>query len=345
VHRGRLNLALIDAAEKLGVAIQFDTKIDQIDIKAKSFSYEHHGQFHIESYERLIGSDGAGSVVRNTLVQQGLVEERIEALGHNYRELEIGPDANGDFSLDANSLHIWPRGGFMCIALPNTEKNFTVTLFLPAVGEVSFSHIKTTQSARDFFQQYFPDALKLITDFNLDWKNNPESRLSTLYLNTWHFQDSILLIGDAAHAMVPFHGQGMNCAFEDCLALVNAIEAEANWQSAISSYESHRMENAAAIQAMALENYVEMRDKVDDAQFLLQRSLERKLAELHPDRFIPRYSMVSFQRVEYATALARGKIQRQILQTLTEGKSDIADVDYALASELIHLQLEPLRHD
>ncbi|MBP7917387.1 MAG: FAD-dependent monooxygenase, partial [Arenimonas sp.] len=135
---------------------------------------------------------------------------------------------------------------------------------------------------------------------------------------------------------------GMNCAFEDCLALVDAIEREADWQSAISSYETQRQDNASAIQAMALENYVEMRDKVDDAQFLLQRALERKLAELHPDRFVPRYTMVSFRRVGYATAFARGGIQRRILQTLTEGKSDIATVDYALASELIHQQLEPL---
>lgn len=342
VHRGRLNLAMIDAAEKQGVAIHFDAKIDRIDIKSKTFSYSQDGKSHVESYERLIGSDGAGSAVRQTLVQQGLVQEKIESLGHNYRELEIAPDADGNFRLDANSLHIWPRGGFMCIALPNTEKTFTVTLFLPAEGDISFSHIQSAESARSFFRQYFADALELIADFDADWARNPESRLSTLYLDTWHHQDSVVLIGDAAHAMVPFHGQGMNCAFEDCLALVDAIEGESNWQSAIFSYEKQRQANAKAIQAMALENYVEMRDKVDDAQFLLQRALERKLAELHPERFVPRYTMVSFRRVGYATAFERGKIQRGILQTLTEGISDIDAVDYALASELIHRQLEPL---
>lgn len=342
VHRGRLNLAMIDAAEKQGVAIQFDAKIDRIDIEAKTFSYETDGKSRTESYERLIGSDGAGSAVRHVLVQQGLVHERSEPLGHNYRELEIAPSADGGFRLDANSLHIWPRGGFMCIALPNTEKTFTVTLFLPAEGDVSFSRIQSPEAARVFFRQYFPDALELIEDFDVDWAHNPESRLSTLYLDTWHHRDSIVLIGDAAHAMVPFHGQGMNCAFEDCLALVDAIEREADWQSAISSYEAQRQDNARAIQAMALENYVEMRDKVDDAQFLLQRALERKLADLHPDRFVPRYTMVSFRRVGYATAFERGRIQRGILQTLTEGISDIGAVDYALASELIHRQLEPL---
>jgi kynurenine 3-monooxygenase len=278
-------------------------------------------------------------------VQQGLIEEKIESLGHNYRELEIAPDQNNDFKLDANALHIWPRGGFMCIALPNTEKTFTVTLFLPAQGETSFAAIQSPAEARVFFEKYFPDALNLVEDFDNDWQNNPESSLSTLYLNTWHYQDSIVLLGDAAHAMVPFHGQGMNCAFEDCLAMVEAIDQQANWSNAIAAFEAARMNNAAAIQAMALENYVEMRDKVDDAQFLLQRTLERQLAELHPERFVPRYSMVSFQRVDYATALARGKIQRQILQTLTEGISDTNEVDFVRASKLIHQQLEPLRYD
>ena len=142
--------------------------------------------------------------------------------------------------------------------------------------------------------------------------------------------------------MVPFHGQGMNCAFEDCLALVDAIENAENWNAAISTYEAARRENAAAIQAMALENYVEMRDKVDDSRFLLERTLERELASRHPERFIPRYSMVSFQRVPYAVALRRGKIQRKILAHLCEGISDITQVDYALASVIIHRELEPL---
>jgi kynurenine 3-monooxygenase len=342
VHRGRLNVALIEAAEQQGVNIQFDAKIDQLDVANKTFHYTHNGLQCSEHYEQLLGTDGAGSSVRYALVQQGLIHEKIESLGHNYRELEIAPSQDGGFKLEANALHIWPRGRFMCIALPNTEKSFTVTLFLPAQGETSFAAIQSAASARTFFEQYFSDALNLIEDFDNDWTNNPESSLSTLYLNTWHYQDSVVLLGDAAHAMVPFHGQGMNCAFEDCLALVDALDQYDNWVDVIREFETQRMQNAAAIQAMALENYVEMRDKVDDEKFLLQRTLELKLSELHPERFVPRYSMVSFQRVGYATAFARGKIQRQILQTLTEGKSDINSIDYGLASELIQQQLEPL---
>lgn len=342
VHRGRLNIAMIDAAEQQGVEIIFNARISDVDVKNRLLHIEFFDRKHIEPFERLIGTDGAGSSVRHSLVKQGHIDEKLEALGHHYKELEIAPSAHNEFKLEGNSLHIWPRGGFMCIALPNTEKTFTVTLFLPENGEQSFKNIQHSVDARLFFEKQFPDALNLIEDFDTDWNNNPESSLSTLYLNTWHYHDSIVLLGDAAHAMVPFHGQGMNCAFEDCLAMVDAIEQHDSWAEAIASFETNRMQNAAAIQAMALENYIEMRDKVDDAQFLLQRALERKLAELHTAYFVPRYTMVSFQRVPYAIAQKRGNIQRQILQTLTAEISDITDVDYDLASEFIHNQLEPL---
>lgn len=342
IHRGRLNLAMIEAAEKQGVEIHFNARINSIDFDNKRLQVHYFDRLETESYQQLIAADGAGSAVRQALVELGHVHERLEALGHSYRELEIAPDQSGGFQLDGNSLHIWPRGGFMCIALPNTEKTFTVTLFLPAKGDVSFESSSNPAQARIFFSRYFPDVLDRIADFDYDWTHNPESQLATLYLDTWHYQDSVLMLGDAAHAMVPFHGQGMNCAFEDCLALVQAIEKEANWADVIKAFEMERKSNASAIQAMALENYVEMRDKVDDEGFLLQRTLERRLTEIHPDRFIPRYSMVSFQRVPYGVAFERGKIQRRILRTLTEGKSDIADVDFVLASELILKNLSPL---
>lgn len=342
VHRGRLNLALIEAAEKQGVSVHFNARIGDIDLEGSTLRIDYLDHSETEPFERLIGADGAGSAVRKVLAGKGLISERLESLGHNYRELEIAPDSHGDFKLDGNSLHIWPRGGYMCIALPNTEKTFTVTLFLPATGNPGFDTIRDPSQARAFFAEVFPDALDKIADFDYDWQHNPESALATLTLDTWHHGDRIVLIGDAAHAMVPFHGQGMNCAFEDCLALVDAIESEDDWTAAISTYEAARRENADAIQSMALENYVEMRDKVDDRRFLLERALERELAVRHPERFIPRYSMVSFRRVPYAVAFRRGNIQRGILQRLCEGISDIAQVDFALASELIHGELEPL---
>ncbi len=344
IHRGRLNVALIDAAEAEGVQIEFDARIGDIDLEAGRFTLQDGTGTRVEHFERLIGADGAGSAVRQAMVAAGSVNARTESLGHHYKELEIPPADDGGFRLDGNSLHIWPRGGFMCIALPNTERTFTVTLFLPASGETGFERIRSPQDARAFFHQHFPDALALIADFEHDWTHHPESPLSTLYLDRWHHRDTAVLVGDAAHAMVPFHGQGMNCAFEDCLALCQAIDAEAEWDAAIARYQRERQANAAAIQAMALENYIEMRDRVDDADFLLQRALERELAARHPERFVPRYSMVSFRRTPYAMARARGETQREILQTLCAGKSDIAQIDFALASELVHRRLEPL-HD
>ncbi len=344
IHRGRLNVALIDAAEAEGVQIEFDARIGDIDLEAGRFTLQDETGTRVEHFERLIGADGAGSAVRQAMAAAGSVNARTESLGHHYKELEIRPADDGGFRLDGNSLHIWPRGGFMCIALPNTERTFTVTLFLPASGETGFERIRSPQDARAFFHQHFPDALALIADFEHDWTHHPESPLSTLYLDRWHHRDTAVLVGDAAHAMVPFHGQGMNCAFEDCLALCQAIDAEAEWDAAIARYQRERQANAAAIQAMALENYIEMRDRVDDADFLLQRALERELAARHPERFVPRYSMVSFRRTPYAMARARGETQREILQTLCAGKSDIAQIDFALASELVHRRLEPL-HD
>lgn len=342
VHRARLNLALIEAAQRQGVDIRFNARITGLDLDRREMQVTYPDRIETVAYRQLLGADGAGSAVRQALAERGLLHERWQPLGHHYRELEIAPDAHGRFRIDGNSLHIWPRGGYMCIALPNTERTFTVTLFLPAEGEPSFAAIRGPAQARAFFQAQFPDILAELHDFEQDWIDNPESPLSTLYLDSWHHRDQIVLLGDAAHAMVPFHGQGMNCAFEDCLALVDAIEAAEHWNDAISAYESARRENAAAIQAMALENYIEMRDKVDDARFLLERALERRLAELHPDRFVPRYSMVSFRRVPYAVAFRRGAVQRGILRTLTENITDIGEVDYRLASDLIQRQLEPL---
>jgi kynurenine 3-monooxygenase len=279
------------------------------------------------------------------LKPQLAINERFESLGHGYKELEIPPAADGSFRIEPNALHIWPRGVYMCIALPNTEQTFTVTLFLPNEGAPSFATLPDLAAAQAFFAADFPDALPLIPDFAQEWVANPVGSLFTLYLDRWHLDGRAVLLGDAAHAMVPFHGQGMNCAFEDCVALARQIDAAADWQSAFAAFEAERKPNAEAIQAMALENYVEMRDQVDDADFLLQRQLERLLAERHPGRFVPRYSMVSFMRVPYATAYSRGKIQRQILIECTRGLADIAQVDLAAADRLVLQRLSVLEQD
>ncbi len=337
VHRGELNITLLNAAEAAGAKITFNHRIETIDFDNKKIHLiNDFNRTGVElDFNVLIGADGAGSGVRTALKQQNYLTERFESLGHSYKELEIPPSAADAFQIEPNALHIWPRGGYMCIALPNTEKTFTVTLFLPNEGDPSFDTLPDLAAAKKFFEDDFADALPLMPNFDEDFINNPTSGLSTLYCNNWHLDGRVVLLGDAAHAMVPFHGQGMNCAFEDCLALVHHIEQAQNWEQAFSQFEQERKPNALAIQTMALENYIEMRDRVDDPDFLLQRQLERLLAERHPGVFIPRYAMVSFSRVPYRVAYERGLLQRELLIMATKGKQSLAEIDVTKFDEEI----------
>jgi len=337
VHRGRLNHALLDAAEAAGASLHFNRRLQSVDFANRSVEIvsDLERSAAAKRFAVLIGADGAGSAVREAMVSSGLTTERWESLGHSYKELEIPPAADGGFRIEPNALHIWPRGGYMCIALPNTEHTFTVTLFLPNEGEPSFASLPTLEHARNFFAQEFADLLPLLPGFDQDFIGNPTSALSTLYTDRWHVEGAAVLLGDAAHAMVPFHGQGMNCAFEDCVALVEHIEASADFAEAFAGFEAERAPNALAIQQMALDNYIEMRDRVDDADYRLQRELELLLARRHPERFVPRYSQVMFQRVPYAEAQAAGRRQRALLVELTRGCERIEQVDLAAADAAV----------
>lgn len=345
VHRGRLNLTLLDAAEAAGATIRFHQRIDSVDFERRRIEAvnDHDRSRACFDFDVLVGADGAGSAVRQALGQVLDLGERFEPLGHGYKELEIPPADDGGFRIEPNALHIWPRGGYMCIALPNSERTFTVTLFLPNEGpHPSFATVRSTAEARALFQADFADALPLIPDLEHDFAANPTGQLGTLYLDRWHLDGRAVLIGDAAHAMVPFHGQGMNCAFEDCVALAEHLQHQDGYAAAFAAFEAERRPNALAIQRMALDNYIEMRDRVDDADYLLQRELERVLADRHPDRFVPRYALVSFRRVPYATALERGLLQRELLAEATRGRERIEQVDLALADRLVHERLTPL---
>jgi kynurenine 3-monooxygenase len=332
VHRGRLNLLLLDAAEAAGAQLHFGTRLDGVDFATNTARWvdDSHATRHEHRFDTLIGADGAGSALRGAIDAVLPLGERYEPLGHGYKELEIPPAADGGFRIEPNALHIWPRGRYMCIALPNTERTFTVTLFLPLLAEGNapgFDRLPDTAAAHAMYVRDFADALPLIPDFDADWAHNPVGALGTLRLERWHLEGQAVLLGDAAHAMVPFHGQGMNCAFEDCVALARHIAEGEDFAAAFAAFEIERLPNARAIQRMALENYLEMRDRVDDADYLLQRELERLLAARHPHRFVPRYSMVTFGRVPYATALARGQLQRELLVEATHGRSGIDEVD------------------
>ena len=343
ISRGELNIVLLDIAESHGARLHFDHRLERVDFDAGIAVYRHHEAEVARPFHALVGADGAGSALRGEIGKVSALGERTEWLDHGYKELEIPPTASGDFRIEPNALHIWPRGHYMCIALPNDERTFTVTLFMPNAGpHPSFETVADADAAQQLFEAEFADALPLIPDLRKDYERNPVGALGTLYLDRWHLDGRAVLIGDAAHAMVPFHGQGMNCAFEDCVALADHLARTDALADAFAAFEAQRKPDAEAIQQMALENYIEMRDKVDDAGFLLQRQLELALQERHPGRFVPHYAMVSFMRIPYSQALHRSEIQRTILEDATRGASSLDAVDWNTVDAAVRALLAPL---
>ncbi|MCJ0824900.1 FAD-dependent monooxygenase [Luteimonas sp. 50] len=344
VSRGELNVSLIDAAEAAGARLHFDRGLESVDFAAHSARFRGDARPH--PFTALLGCDGAGSTLRAQMARHADLGERTDWLEHGYKELEIPPARDGGFRIEPNALHIWPRGRYMCIALPNDEKTFTVTLFMAlhadGSGDPDFDSVASGAQARALFEREFADTLPLIPELEHDYEANPTGSLATLRLERWHLGGDAVLLGDAAHAMVPFHGQGMNCAFEDCVALARHVDAAPDLAAAFAAFAAQRMPDAAAIQQMALENYIEMRDLVDDPAFLLQRALERALQERHPGRFVPHYAMVTFMRIPYSLALERSEVQRGILVAATRGLDSLDGVDWAAVDAEVERLLAPL---
>jgi kynurenine 3-monooxygenase len=288
-------------------------------------------------HPRIIAADGAGSAVRKALAATGQVEASNELLDHDYKELSIPPVQGQSALAVREALHIWPRRGHMLIALPNADHSFTATLFLPREGPVSFAALSEPGAAREFFAREFPDALALMPDFDEEFAAHRQGILGTVRCSPWNVGERLLLVGDAAHAIVPFHGQGMNCALEDCV-LLDALLADGAGEP-FARFSAARRADTDAIAAMSLENYAEMREDVLDARFQLQKALALQLERRHPGRFIPRYAMVMFHaEIPYAMALARGRVQQQILDEATHSGS----ADLALADRHVRERLAPI---
>lgn len=346
VSRPGLNALLLDAAEAAGVRLRFSMRCVAIDLENDRLEFEDEAAGARESVPLTpcIGADGAGSVLRKALMALPGYEGSENLLAHGYKELSILPGGLGRHRMEAGALHIWPRGGHMLIALPNLDGTFTVTLFLPLDGEPSFAGLATPEDVSRFFAEEFPDAAAKIHDLEQAFFANPTGALGTVRCHPWNLDGRALLLGDAAHAIVPFHGQGMNCAFEDCLELDRCLdETGDDWSRSFALFSARRKPNADAIADMALENYVEMRDSVRDPGFLLRQRVAFELERRFPERFAPRYALVMFRDdVPYAEAQQRGRIQEEILAQLTAGLDDGAAVDYDRARRLITARLEPL---
>lgn len=322
ISRAELNRILVEAAEALpNCRVEFDYKCVDVDLDAPSAILEHNetGE-QIETDGRvLIGADGAFSAVRAKMQRLDRFDYSQSYLSHGYKELTIPPADDehgpfGKFRMEPRALHIWPRRSYMMIALPNNDGSFTCTCFWPFEGPHGFAQLKTSDQVRRYFVEHFPDAVPLMPTLADDYQHNPTSSLVTVRCGPWHYRDRVALLGDAAHAIVPFYGQGMNCAFEDCSVLSATLaEAGDDWATALPLYYERRKRNADTLADLALYNFIEMRDHAGSPAFQRKKARERWLAKTFPKWYVPLYTLVSFTQTPYAEAVEQARRQERIV--------------------------------
>ena len=319
VSRSGLNMMLMEEAEKRGVHFFYEYRCEGIDFEQTTIKFQTYGSHMKRKFDLIIGADGAYSAVRSAMEEDGSVKTTQDFLEHAYKELRIPPSGTGAFLIAKNSLHIWPRESFMLIALPNPDATFTCTLFLPNNGSLSFDNLKKDEKVLDFFQTYFPDTVSLMPTLLEDFRDNPTSTLVTIRSYPW-IKNNVFLIGDAAHGVVPFYGQGMNAGFEDCFVLNQLLDQyQDDWTQVLPQYLALRKPDNDAIAQLALDNFIEMRDLVADEDFLLRKKIEARLHELFPKEWIPLYSMVTFQEnMRYSEALSNGSLQREVMDEVMQ---------------------------
>lgn len=338
LSRSWLNGFLMDQADQSGkVKINFEKELSSIDFENKTIAFKDG---ETKPYSMLIGTDGSASAIRNTMQERRMTEVSSVELSHSYKEFVMLPKAPGVHQMEPNALHIWPRGNFMMIALPNFDGSFTCTLFLPTTGDMSFATLTDESKVEALFAKEFPDFAGFVPDYLAQFFDHPTGKMFTVKTQNWSppgFEKDVVLIGDASHAIVPFFGQGMNCGFEDCEVLDREWSEYSSF--GFGGFNRARKINTDAIADMAVENFVEMSAKVADPHFLFQKQVEKKLQELFPGDYISRYSLVSFSRVPYATAQKVGEIQKGILNDLCKGKKSLDEISMDEAKMLIKFNL------
>ncbi|MEA1786684.1 NAD(P)/FAD-dependent oxidoreductase [Arenibacter sp. GZD96] len=315
--RGLLNQKMVDFAEAAGTTFRFEERVWDVNLaEAKVYTgASEKGEWQEYDFDLIFGCDGAFSRVRHKMQRQSRFDYAQEFIDVGYKELTILPNADGSHKLDKNSFHIWPRGNFMLIAMPNIDGSFTCTLFLPFEGPHSFESLNTKASAKAFFTTYFPNVMGDIDHLLDDFFKNPTSAMVTMKCYPWTYWNKVALVGDAAHAVVPFYGQGMNAGFEDIYELYRLTQRHGDdWETIFSHYQQLRKPNADAIAELSYRNFKEMSSKTADAQFLLQKKIEKHFANKYPDKWVPLYARVTFSEQSYAEALAEGDAQEKIMQ-------------------------------
>ncbi|PJR04134.1 FAD-dependent oxidoreductase [Avrilella dinanensis] len=319
ISRGGLNRIMVDIAEEFGVEFKFERKIWDVNLSEPSLfvGKSERGDWEELPFDKIFGADGAFSKIRARMQKQNRFDYSQYFLPLGYKELRIPASADGTHKIDKNSFHIWPHGDFMLIALANEDGSFTCTLFMPFEGEISFENINTEEKLLHFFAEYFPDTKDLIPELTTDYFKNPTSSLVTTQCFPWTYQDKVALLGDAAHAIVPFYGQGMNAGFEDITEMYRQIQKHGDdWQAVFENYENVRKPNGDAIAELSFRNFIEMSTKTADEMFLLQKKIEAKFTALYPERWLPLYDRVTFSLRPYTEALAIGDMQRDVMNEI-----------------------------
>jgi kynurenine 3-monooxygenase len=325
IGRAALNHRLLSAAVEAGVQVHFDHQLVGLDPASGEMRFRTSGGEPKATAEVVLGADGAGSAVRGELLAHDLLTERLDILDHGYKELTIPPGPGGDFALDPGALHIWPRGTSMMVALPNPDRSFTCTLFWPNGGPTSFGSLSSPAAIERHFATHYPDLPPLAPDLLADYQHNPVGLLGTVHCAPWQAYGRVGLVGDAAHAIVPFYGQGANCAFEDVVELDRCLaETGGQWPEALWRFGERRRVHTDAIAQLALENFVEMRDKVASPVYQLRKRFEHRLERALPGRYLSRYELVSFTTTPYAQVLRRVRRQQWALGAVTAGTALLA---------------------